>query len=217
MAVRNGRPGLLSYDLVELGYELHAGAVLIGTIDNRLVPRSKERLGRNLDNIERVLRPLPARGMPTGFSAFDQFCGYLMLDALVANRDRHEENWAVLRSPTGDLSLAPSFDHGNSLDFNLNDSRRWSELDRDPLLVNWAGRGRADRFEGGRRLSLVEFAALAASRSTPGAAEVWHSRLARVDDADWAPVLSRTPEMSEAARRFSLQLLITNRRRLLDD
>lgn len=36
-------------------------------------------------------------GSAAGFAAFDQFCGYLLLDALVANRDRHEENWAFCR------------------------------------------------------------------------------------------------------------------------
>lgn len=40
MASRAGRPGLLSYDLTPPGSELQTGAVLIGEIDERLVPRS---------------------------------------------------------------------------------------------------------------------------------------------------------------------------------
>lgn len=216
MARRNGRSGLLSYDLAPPDYDLHTGAVLIGAIDGRLVPRAKERLGHNLENIKTVLSPLPATSMPTGLTAFDQFCGYLVLDALVANRDRHEENWAVLRSPTGDVTLAPSYDHGNSLGFNLEDQRRERQLERDPELLTWAGRGTADRFEGGRTLSLVEFAYRAMDSASTDAGDYWLGRLAAVPAESWAAVISDIPEMSEACSTFCIQLLTTNQRRLLD-
>jgi hypothetical protein len=216
MAMRGGHPGLLSYDLAPSGYELQAGAVLIGEVDDRLVPRAKERLGHNLDNIHQVLSGLPAVGMPDGFTAYDQFCGYLMLDALVANRDRHEENWGVLRSPGGQVALAPSFDHGNSLGFNLLDDRRLLELERDPTLSNWCRRGLADRFEGRRKTSLVEFAFEAFGRSTTGAGEVWLGRLDAIPPVAWDGVVARIPAMSAACRTFSVRLLTTNQRRLLD-
>lgn len=59
-------------------------------------------------------------------TAFEAFTGYLVLDALVANQDRHEENWAVLRPLPGggEVTLAGSYDHGSSLAFNLTDARR---------------------------------------------------------------------------------------------
>ena len=42
------------------------------------------------------------------------FVGYVLLDAWIANQDRHHENWGALRH--GDeLRLAPTFDHGASL------------------------------------------------------------------------------------------------------
>ncbi|MFT3871401.1 MAG: HipA domain-containing protein [Nocardioides sp.] len=148
MATRNGHPGLLSFDLAGRGVEMQTGAVLIGEIDQRLVPRAKERLGHNLTNIRTVLHPLAAPAMGGGaFTAFDQFCGYLILDALVANRDRHEENWAVLRSSDGVVTLAPSYDHGNSLGFNLLDMRRLRQLESDPgaCCLGESGDGRSLR------------------------------------------------------------------------
>ena len=216
MASRRGQSGLLSYDLAPMGYELQTGAVLIGEIDDRLVPRAKERLGHNLDNIRSVLSPLTAVGMPEGFTGYDQFCGYLMLDGLVANRDRHEENWAVLRDPAGNVTLAPSYDHGNSLGFNLEDEFRLRELDRDRELVKWASRGFADRFESSRNVTLVDFARLALAEATPGTANYWLSHLARVTAADWETVVASTPAMSAACRTFCVRLLNTNQRRLLD-
>ncbi len=184
MATRNGRPGLLSYSLAPDGHELQTGAVLISEVDDRLVPRARERLGHNLANIRRVLRPLRAIAMPKGFTAFDQFCGYLVLDALVANRDRHEENWGVLRDPAGRVTLAPSYDHGNSLGFNLQDDRRLLVLGRDPDLVTWAGRGFADRFEASRDVTLVEFAHRALAMASPGTGAHWFGRLGQMTTAD---------------------------------
>jgi hypothetical protein len=45
------------------------------------------------------------------------FVGYLALDALVGNTDRHHENWGIIGSLEGSkiaLRLAPTFDAGNS-------------------------------------------------------------------------------------------------------
>ncbi|MPZ96964.1 MAG: hypothetical protein GEU96_19150 [Propionibacteriales bacterium] len=216
MATRNGHPGLLSYDLAPAGHELQTGAVLIGEIDGRLVPRAKERLGHNLANIHTVLAPRQAVGMPDRFTAFDQFCGYLVMDALVANRDRHEENWGVLRDPDGRVTLAPSYDHGNSLGFNLLDNRRLLELGRDPELERWASRGFADRFEASRDMTLVEFAHRALAMARPGTGAHWLGRLAHVVPTAWETVVNSTPEMSEACRTFCVRLVTTNQRRLLD-
>lgn len=53
--------------------------------------------------------------MPSGLSsALDVFAGYVLLDAWIANQDRHHENWGALRMGTA-LYLAPSFDHGAAL------------------------------------------------------------------------------------------------------
>ena len=56
-----------------------------------------------------------------------QFAGYLVLDALIGNTDRHHENWALLvrKSKTGaSHRLAPSFDHASSLGREMQDQRR---------------------------------------------------------------------------------------------
>lgn len=180
------------------------------------MPRARERLGHNLDNIHRVLAPLPAANIGgRGLTAFDQFCGYLVLDALVANRDRHEENWGVLRDPSGRLSLAPSFDHGNSLAFNVTDDYRRRQLERDPTLTSWCRHGCADRFEAGREITLVDFAHQALRRATPESTDLWLDRLGNITSQDWADAIDPIPEMSGVCRTFCLQLLSTNQRRLL--
>ncbi len=61
-------------------------------------------------------------------SALDVFVGYLMLDAWIANQDRHHENWGFIVSPDITIHLAPTFDHASSLGWNETDSIRLQRL-----------------------------------------------------------------------------------------
>lgn len=122
----------------------------------------------------------------------------------------------MLRDPAGRVTLAPSYDHGNSLGFNLQDDRRLLELDRDPQLEKWASRGMADRFKASREVTLVAFAHRALALGTPGVEAFWLERLAAVTSSELESAVTGTPEMSEACRTFCLRLLTTNQRRLLD-
>ena len=78
-----------------------------------------------------------------------QLAGYLVLDALIGNVDRHHENWGVLRKRTNGEwldRLAPTFDHASSLGRELRDSgakksreRYLSELGLDHYARHGSG------------------------------------------------------------------------------
>src|SRR6266496_4341526 len=58
-------------------------------------------------------------------AALDVFTGYILLDALIANQDRHHGHWGAIRlQGEKTLRLAPSFDHGASLARNITDEER---------------------------------------------------------------------------------------------
>lgn len=59
---------------------------------------------------------------------FDMFVGYLLLDALIGNTDRHHENWGIITSPGRRKQLAPSYDHASSLGRELTDAKRSARL-----------------------------------------------------------------------------------------
>src|SRR5205807_9360721 len=89
------------------------------------------------------------RGVPAGIqSALDVFIGYVMLDAWIANQDRHHENWGALWDGNA-LRLAPTFDHGAALARNLLDSERAERLatkDRLRTVAAFATKGRSAFF-----------------------------------------------------------------------
>jgi hypothetical protein len=220
IAVRDSAPGCLSRDLKPgAGWQMHTGAVLISEVDPHLTVRSKDRLGHNLENIARVLAsvavPFGWPSLPPALAAFDVFCGFLMFDAWIANLDRHEENWSVLQAPDGSRHLAPSYDHGNSLGFNLLDDRRRAIMHGNPPLNEWAAKATAGRFENGRTVSLVNHAANALMLAQQGTGQFWRDRIGSVAAADLAAVVAAVPEMSEHARTFLLRLLDINRERLV--
>ncbi len=145
-----------------------------------------------------------------------------MLDAWIANVDRHHENWAALWDGN-QLRLAPTFDHGAALARNLLDSQREEHLttkDRNRTVAAFAGRGRGafyGRLEDTRPLELREaFGAFA--KNAINAAHVWLDRLRAVNQNEIRGILERVPaeRMSEICKRFTLELLLTNQRRLLE-
>ncbi len=170
--------------------------------------------------VEAVLRDsLPPASPPEleSFDGFDVWAGYLLFDAWIANTDRHHENWGVLvHRRTGAVTLAPSFDHGSSLGFNVM-AEQLSRLLADPQQMRgWCGRGRSKHFAG--RPRLLDVAVEALSSATPAAAAHWRGVLEAVEPRVWRRTLQRVPagKMSEGSRTFVDQVLEINRGRLFD-
>ena len=221
LAERNGQRGVISLDITS-GRDLIHGNELMYEHDPRYrrdLPRPDR--GYTLAAVQAVLADC---GTPPGWtaaewSAYDVFAEYLMFDALIANQDRHHENWAVLTDATGGYrALAPSFDHASSLGFMLTDTDRRARLttnDRGRSVAHWVTRGRT-HFEG--RPSLVDLARQALEDCSPDAAACWVTRLRGVDASTWETILSQVPtsRLSDAARIFASEVLSLNRGRLLD-
>lgn len=175
-----------------------------------------------------LLQPPAEAALPAGIeSASDVFAGYLMLDAWVANQDRHHENWAAIFDREAEsgrqLSLCPTFDHGASLARNLSDEERRERLgsrDANRRVPAFTRRARSALYES--PAATRPMTTLAAFRAwgdrRPDAAKVWIGRLGSIDMTQCQSILDQiSPDrMSLTSREFTLELLAENRRRLLD-
>ncbi|WP_353649563.1 hypothetical protein ABLG96_00940 [Nakamurella sp. A5-74] len=216
----SGHHGVLSLSMVERDERLVAGNELLargdGTYDES-VSRSNPRY--TLSAVHGALDGMPGLSFvarPTSFSAFDVWASYVLLDAWVAGRDRHHENWGAIEAPDGSLRLAPSFDHGNGLGFQESPARH-AALSADPeALRRWAERGRSHHFAG--RPSLVEVAHGALRMAHPDAERHWLDALADVDQDQVRDEIRQVSAdvLSETSAMFCHRLLTVNRRRLLD-
>ncbi|HEX6754764.1 MAG TPA: HipA domain-containing protein [Mycobacteriales bacterium] len=196
---------------------------------NELLARSATRYEKDIKR-EHPLYTVPAvavaledaRGARAGelasFSAFEVWAGYLVFDAWIANTDRHHENWGVLRRRTtaGDR-LAPSFDHGSSLGFNVAADDLSAYRAHPDGVERWCRRGRSGHFAG--RPCLVDVAVEALAAVRPAVRKHWLESLDAVTEDRWHRTIARVPDerMSEDARTFVGKVLEINRRRVLDE
>lgn len=224
LADREGTPGCLVRDIKPHQWQLYSGADLLeGLLGNAFDPADRFARGHRLDTIEEVLagyRP-PSQSLPSGMNGFDVFASYLMLDALIANRDRHPRNWAVLQPPAHSSALdtlAPSFDHASGLGFGLTDQERSRWLDH-PGVTAWTMRGTAKCFEHGSKPwpSLVDVALRAMCRCSSETRAFWRGRLEELTEAAIADEVDALPDLSDVTRTFTTSVITINRGRLLEE
>ena len=166
--------------------------------------QSKGRVaGYDLPSIQQALGRY--HGWSDSHGAFDSFAGLLVLDALIANTDRHHENWGIIEETQ---RLAPTYDHGASLGFNV--PQRMLGRPQE-----YAAGGRSRHFPA--RLTLVELAGQALVMVGDTVASHWREAVAGVDTGDLEQIIADIPDdwMSEVMRTFVLELVLENRRRLL--
>lgn len=220
LAQRDGQCGTIGRSFLERDQQLVLGNVLLSEIDAGY-PR-EERGSLTEYTAQAVMNVLGPAGPPVEldggeWTAPQVMTGYLMLDALIANRDRHHENWGVVidSDPSGSRRLAPTFDHGSSLGFLLSDEDRQSRLvspDKNRTPEKWAQRARSpfDR----QRPAAVFFSAAGLEQQ---AANEWLARLEAISIDDLRVILDAVPtdRMSSPSREFAIRVLEENRKELL--
>jgi hypothetical protein len=222
------RPGVVCENMVRKPAVLVLGNQLLLAADPQYPQSQRFKVRQHsveaVSDIVARLAPPPAewtQNLPEGVqSALDVFAGYAMLDAWVANQDRHHGNWAAIWS-VNDLRLAPTFDHAAALARNLSDDERQERLttrDRQRMIATFVERGRSKFYASPadtRPLELTE-AFLAFAQKVPSAAAAWRDRLRGVNQEQIWTILERVPaaRMSETCKRFTAELLRINRQRL---
>lgn len=238
LAIRDGERGNVGRDLVG---QLNAAELVPG---NRLLVEldpsypQDDRYYRVSDHtLDRVFAVLGQSfiGVPVGTPedpavrcARDVFVGYLLLDALIGNCDRHPENWAVLLFESQGTEragvLCPSYDHAACLGFNLEDGQRVRRLttrDRGYAVASYVQKARSALYRSEtdkKPLSPLE-AFRAVTEWCPEAARFWLGRLTGVAPGQLTDIVNRVPDgiITENARRFAIEMMSCNRANLLAD
>ncbi len=222
LAVRDGRRGVISPSFVpDPGHPPTFGNELLFREDPDYPLDAKGEVPGYRP--ERCLELLREHGPPVGSapafrSASDAFAGYLLLDAVVANTDRHHENWTVLQH-RGSSRLAPCYDLGTCLGFQLTDVERQERLettDRNRTVRAWCERGHSRAFED--QPALVDVAVDAVAAASEAARALLIERLGLLTDTHLTQVVDAVPtdRMSRWAGKFAIEAIRINRARLLE-
>jgi hypothetical protein len=223
------RPGVICENMAPSPLTLVLGNELLLAIDPQYPKEQRFKVRQHsieavCDIISRLAPPASAvANLPDGVeTALDVFAGYVMLDAWIANQDRHHENWGALWLHHT-LRLAPTFDHGAALARNLGDDEREERLmtkDRNRTVAAFARRGRSAFYRTSTESRPLELrqAFQAFAEPVPVAAKSWLRRLAEVNRDDIWKVIASIPaeRMSDVTRKFTLELLSHNQREIID-
>jgi hypothetical protein len=151
----------------------------------------------------------PIAGIDTGAKLF---VGYMMLDCLVNNSDRHDHNWEVMA--VGErIELVSSFDHGLSLGSTDEDE------DKPTLsLADYVERYSQSCFQSGynKLPALTVFECCV--KLYPDAARIWQERIKQVTSAQIEKIFNRIPDgrITPLAAKFAIELLDFNQQRISD-
>ena len=209
------RCGTVCHSVLREEESLVNGDELMGEIGIR-VSRSR----RELYTVEAVFdaleNVLPPAQIGVGLSAWDVFVGYLVLDALIGNTDRHEENWSAIKPSDvdADRRLSPTFDHASSLGFQLSDldkQERLSSRDKNRTPEGYADRAKTQFASKPHPISALSDAQEIAGQP---ALDHWLGHVRQIDDLV-APIWD-IPEhrMSALSKDFAERLLRRNWSRL---
>ncbi len=143
-----------------------------------------------------------------------RLAGFLVLDALIGNTDRHHQNWGVLRRVGAEgrveQEIAPSFDHASSLGRNEPETNMQRRM-RENTVLNYARKGRGGIFwsaadaRGANPLELAERAAV----KWPDYFRPWLSRISDLRESDFVAIVERVPPdwMSGTQKDFCLRFV----------
>ena len=206
---------------------VHGNEVLAGSVTGYDMGKRFRQSDHTLSNIIRCITDGRIFGGDAMRTAAERLCGYLTLDALIGNTDRHHENWGLLGTPTAEMhgiftiarmEVAPSFDHASSLGRELLDGERLRRL-KDGSVLSYIRKGRGGIYgkaSDKHGLSPLE-AALRAKKLYPEFFDRWWQKLEDLDEGRIRAILDRVPPdwMSAPARDFALAFLCTSRQELL--
>jgi hypothetical protein len=229
LAIWGDKKGVVSPNFVPEGGRLVHGNELLPKIDSEYDGAIFYRQRRH--TLSRVLAVVRMKGinLPIGWksfsgvdSAIDVFIGYLMLDAWIANQDRHHENWALLVSAERSVHLAPSYDHASGLGSHESDANREVRLttrDKGRSIERYVERAlSAFYLSHSDRKPLTTIDAFSRSaRMRLDAAKSWVDRLEGVSFEDIITIFEQIPktEITPLQTDFALKILELNQHRLV--
>lgn len=171
----------------------------------------------------KILPPIFHNYDISGLTAGDVFCGYLMLDVLISNQDRHHENWAIMQDDqSGKRYLCPTYDHAASLGREMTDrekNERLNTKDINRSISKFVTKARSELFrtqKDTKRLLTIE-AFEEAVKTRKEVMNFWISKLHDLNDECLKDIFARLDEkcISEVSRKFAFEMVKENRKRLL--
>jgi len=228
LAVYNGQRGVITKNFVSSDENMQYGNTMLMDLYTILdMPPLEPNHSHQIPAIGTCLdvdvknKPVGWRSLPDIKTATDVFIGYLMLDVLISNQDRHNENWGMVVSNNQHPYLAPTFDHAASLGRNENDekrSQRLNSIDKGQSIGTYVARAKSQILDRNcKRLKTIDAFQVFSLVAGPKAALSWLRKLHSINIDEMLEIINRVPShiMSEISKEFAFAILNENYKRLI--
>lgn len=210
-----GKRGCASRSFVRTkqGFDLiHGSEVLAGRV---LGYEQKKRWHQSDHSIKNIIAAVENTFPPRQrIAQLRTLAGFIVLDAIICNTDRHHDNWALLRGPSAHgkavHEIAPSFDHASSLGRELRDERRKLLL-AQKQVEGYALKGHGGIYwkESDAKGENPLMLALKGAAAYPNYFRPWLTRVRELKPEDFNGIVARIPVtwMDSDAKKFCLELM----------
>ncbi|GFK94994.1 hypothetical protein NNJEOMEG_02842 [Fundidesulfovibrio magnetotacticus] len=220
--------GVITRSFVPDGHSLYLGNDIMSKFvheydANKRYKQTQYTIGRVFHFLNNEIIQYPI-GFPSAFTtnqALSCFVGYILLDALIANQDRHHENWGLILNPEGKAYLAPTFDHASSLGRNESDRKRTTILttkDMRQHITAYVTKARTPFYtKQTEKSTLTTINALEwIGSKAPDALHYWTNRLNTIKKQQLLTIFSNIDRnwINDNAINFSLAMLALNTQRI---
>lgn len=184
---------------------------------------SKHAIETIFDNITNANIGIPC--LTNTLNACDLFCGYLLLDVLIGNQDRHHENWAIIQDLKNNRRyLCPTYDHAASLGRNESDTRKDNILkEKDGFGIdNYVKNAKSGLYSIALDKQLKTLEAYQQAIIQPNVNntthDYWLTKLRVIDDEKLQNIFCEICDtiMSPISKSFAISMLKANKNRLLE-
>jgi len=182
LAIRNGITGCLSYFFVDKanGYSHYDS----GSFFQYFYDENKKIIYK-IEIIEQLLQK---------HNLFEDFLSIVVFDALVANGDRHQDNWGITRhEKSGEIFISPMYDNSACLgrDFTEADIQKYLCSENEILRHLFKGKSKIGTInkKSENHFSLIRYL----YKSYPNRVEELLSRIAKLSDNDIEEIVNQLP------------------------
>ncbi len=221
-------------------YELAKYEEQMGTVSNSFVPNNSRFIHGN-ELLAKVNREYPVdqfyrvrdykleivlslvRLMERKYSiagSLNHFIGYIVFDCLIANQDRHHENWGYLIDETRKVSLAPTYDHaaGFGCKVSAEDAKRRVETNDMKFTVeSFCRRAKTPFYTKDEKKVTTYDACRIAAKFDKDAFCDWVDKVAEIQVKDLESIFAQIPSewIEKDVIIFSMRVIQVNQKRLL--
>ncbi len=230
-AIWKNTPGVLSPSFVpEFCRLIHGNELLLNFISpNYPIDQRYKVTEYKLSSVESFLINLSnIVNLPIGYAQNDKirfpidiFISYIMFDCLIANPDRHHENWGILLdSKHQKYYLAPTYDHASGLGCRVSDKERKNRLttkDKRYSVKAFVRKPKTPFYDRKSKGIKTIDAFKMLIKKNEVAADYWLNQLYLLSDDAIKNIFDKIPEdlISSAAIDFAIAIIKENKKRLL--